>query len=260
MDELHAQRRLLKSPPELWAEVSDEEALARHLGPFGQIRITRREPERTVAWEGDRASGTVELDSTGWGTRVTVRATPQGEPARWGDTVSWLAPEEEPWAEEPAARDGAPEAGGAGREGEDGRGAEPTAGVEASPAVEPRAAEEPPAAEGEPAEEAPEPEPAPAPRRRGLWARLLGRRRPEPPPLGPPIPMPRAAEPEPEGEPERQPEAEPQSDRRAPAVEVPEVEPAVTRVPPVDRDAARRVLSDMLEHLGTAHHRPYSRG
>jgi hypothetical protein len=43
-------------------------------------------------------------------------------------------------------------------------------------------------------------------------------------------------------------------------VEAPEVEPVVTRVPPVDRDAARRVLADMLEHLGTAHHRPFSRG
>ncbi len=69
MDELHAQRRLLKSPPELWAEVSDEEALARHLGPFGQIRITRREAERTVAWEGDRASGVL------WSRLVTPAMT-----------------------------------------------------------------------------------------------------------------------------------------------------------------------------------------
>src|SRR4051794_36770348 len=69
-----AQRTLVKSPPELWAEVSDPEALARHLGAFGEIRITRTEPETTVAWEGDRACGTVELTPTGWGTKVTVRA------------------------------------------------------------------------------------------------------------------------------------------------------------------------------------------
>ena len=54
-----AQRTLVKSPPELWAEVSDPDALSRHLDEFGEIRITRLEPEATVAWEGDRARGTV---------------------------------------------------------------------------------------------------------------------------------------------------------------------------------------------------------
>ncbi len=71
-----AARTLVKSPPELWAEVSDPTALARHLGAFGDIRITRLEPEATVAWEGDRASGTVALQPTGWGTKVTVAAEP----------------------------------------------------------------------------------------------------------------------------------------------------------------------------------------
>ena len=64
----------MKSPPELWAEVSDLESLARHLGDFGEIRITRLETEQTVAWEGDRASGTVELAASGWGTKVTLTA------------------------------------------------------------------------------------------------------------------------------------------------------------------------------------------
>src|SRR5664280_169794 len=35
------QRTLVKSPPELWAEISDPASLARHLGEFGEIRITR---------------------------------------------------------------------------------------------------------------------------------------------------------------------------------------------------------------------------
>src|SRR5687768_15266859 len=69
-----AQRTLVKSPPELWAEISDPEALARHLGAFGEIRITRTQPETTVAWEGDRARGTVELAPAGWGTKVTLTA------------------------------------------------------------------------------------------------------------------------------------------------------------------------------------------
>ena len=40
MSESQVQRRLVKSPPELWAELSDGEALARRLGHFGEIRIT----------------------------------------------------------------------------------------------------------------------------------------------------------------------------------------------------------------------------
>src|SRR4051795_3652954 len=74
MQEPRAQRTLVKSPPELWAEVSDVEALARHLGEFGEIRITRLEPETTVVWEGDRACGTVTLEPSGWGTKVTITA------------------------------------------------------------------------------------------------------------------------------------------------------------------------------------------
>jgi len=65
------QRTLVKSPPELWTELSDPEALARHLGALGEIRVTRVEPEQLVAWESDGASGTVALKASGWGTRVT---------------------------------------------------------------------------------------------------------------------------------------------------------------------------------------------
>src|SRR3954471_16917890 len=96
MDEPRAQRTLVKSPPELWAEVSDPGALAGHLDAFGDIRITRLDPESTVAWEGDRTRGTVELEPSGWGTKVTLTALIEA------------AREDEP---EPAA---APEPGAAG--------------------------------------------------------------------------------------------------------------------------------------------------
>src|SRR3954453_1048378 len=79
--EPRAQRTLVKSPPELWAEVSDPGALAGHLGAFGEIRITRLDPESTVAWEGDRARGTVELEASGWGTKVTLVARLDDAPA-----------------------------------------------------------------------------------------------------------------------------------------------------------------------------------
>ena len=74
MTELTAVRTLVKSAPELWAVCSDADSLAQHLGAFGEIRITRLEPETTVAWEGERASGTVRIEPSGWGTKVTVTA------------------------------------------------------------------------------------------------------------------------------------------------------------------------------------------
>jgi hypothetical protein len=78
---MEAKRTLVKSPPELWAELSDMSALARHLGEFGEIRITRTEPESVVEWEGDLASGSVRLEPSGWGTKVTLTALPvMGDP------------------------------------------------------------------------------------------------------------------------------------------------------------------------------------
>src|SRR3954452_21965576 len=98
MQEPRAQSTLVKSPPELWAEVSDVEALARHLGEVGEIRITRLEPETTVAWEVDRACGTVALGPRGWGRKGTITAKLAQEPAPEPVAVE---PEPEPAA--PAA-------------------------------------------------------------------------------------------------------------------------------------------------------------
>jgi hypothetical protein len=78
MAEITDSRTLVKSAPELWAECSETGSLARHLGAFGEIRVTRLEPETTVAWEGDAARGTVRLESSGWGTRVTLTAQTDG--------------------------------------------------------------------------------------------------------------------------------------------------------------------------------------
>jgi hypothetical protein len=78
MPDQKASRTLVKSAPELWAECSEAASLAKHLGAFGDIRITKLEPETAVAWEGEAARGTVRLESSGWGTRVilTARDTP----------------------------------------------------------------------------------------------------------------------------------------------------------------------------------------
>jgi hypothetical protein len=78
MSEREAARRLVKSLPELWAACSDPSTLGRHLQAFGEIKITRLEPETTVAWEGESVRGTVVLEPSGWGTKVTLTAV--GEP------------------------------------------------------------------------------------------------------------------------------------------------------------------------------------
>jgi hypothetical protein len=74
------QRTLVKSPPELWAELSDPSSLGRHLGELGEIRITRAEPEKLVEWETEAANGTVAIKASAWGTKVTLTANRRFEP------------------------------------------------------------------------------------------------------------------------------------------------------------------------------------
>ena len=91
MPETRAQRTLVKSPPELWAEISDAPSLARRLSAFGEVRITRKEPETAVAWEGASVRGTVELAASGWGTKVTITAErlPEAPAEPEQDTVAF---------------------------------------------------------------------------------------------------------------------------------------------------------------------------
>jgi hypothetical protein len=196
-----AQRTLVKSPPELWAELSDPSSLARHLGDFGEIRTTRVEPETTVEWEADAIRGTVQLKPSGWGTRVTLtvlRDTPEPEVAPEPELE--VAPEPE---------------------------------LELEPELE---------SEVEPgARQEPEPEPRP-----GFFARLFRRRRKLPPAAEPP---PAEAESLPD-------EAKPLPEAAEPpnlAAELARIEQAMAA-----QDAA--LLTAVLDRLGAAHHRPFSRG
>jgi hypothetical protein len=99
------ERTLVKSPPELWTELSNPDALARHLGEFGEIRITRVEPEHAVEWEAGDTAGTVRIKPSGWGTKVTLTATREvaasarpvaAEPAREPPVAAEPARESEP--------------------------------------------------------------------------------------------------------------------------------------------------------------------
>ena len=240
MPDLRVRRTLVKSPPELWAEVSEVEALARHLGEFGEITITRAEPETTVAWEGDGASGTVELEPTGWGTKVTMTAQVPEPPQ---PEVPPEAIEPDPFDPDPDPFDPEPEA------------------IDPEPVLL--------AAEPEP-----EREREPEPRRRGVFGRWLFRERrgaPEPAAEAPLV-QPEPVQPEPEPEPEPEPvdvspepfeaaEDDFEFDFAVPRESMeeqaaPEEEPPA----PIEPERAREVLEATLENLGQAHHRPFSRG
>jgi hypothetical protein len=99
------QRTLVKSPPELWAELSDPVALARHLGELGEIRIVRTEPERKVEWSAQNITGTVSIQASGWGTKVTLSVTQEIlEPAAVPESL----PEADAQPESPPEADARP--------------------------------------------------------------------------------------------------------------------------------------------------------
>jgi len=303
MPEIQAERRIVKSPPELWAELSELESLARHLGEFGEIRITRLEPETTVAWEGDEVSGTVELEASGWGTKVRLTVATAEEarpPAGEGADV-------DPAGEHDARADVDPPGGDEAGTAVDDASEEPLdeieiAGPLAAPAIEPP---QQPAPVPDPATAAaraigasvpppgaPEPDLHPRPRQ-GWLARFLRRRRgthpvaPEPVVAevgdevdGEDVPEvvaddfvePRA-ETDPGGNEDVSPaDAELTEDAgdesEANSIDE-EIGPRPTAERPGDTGSAavsertervESLLATVLDDLGAAHHRPFSRG
>jgi hypothetical protein len=222
------QRTLVKSPPELWAELSDPAALARHLGELGEIRITKVKPEERVEWEADGISGTVAIKASGWGTKVTLSVTREVDEA----SVPVLAePEIELEVTEPLAQ---PE-------------------PEVAPVAEPSAQPEP--------EIEPSGEPAPEPRR-GFFSRLFRRRsRPnlEPEPVA-------LAEPELNSMPVSEPMPEapvPERPREETVEQISEqttdISAELLAAEEAAAEEATAVLTAALDRLGAAHHRPFSR-
>ncbi len=190
--DIEAQRTLVKSPPELWALLSDAESLGRHLVEFGEVHIVSTEPESAIAWEGEGVTGTVQLMASGWGTKVTLTATrqPPDPPA----------PEPEP-TPEPVA--------------------------ESEPVVEPQ-----PTVEPEP--------------KVGFFARIFRRRKPKA--ANEPVPVVAS-------ETVVEPEAEPE----APAPEQPDLAAELQALEESLAAETTAVLSAVLDRLGAAHHRPFSR-
>lgn len=257
------QRTLVKSPPELWAELSDPAALARHLGELGEIRIVRTEPERTVEWAAENTTGVVSIKPSGWGTKVTLsvtRATDEDDstataeidagaesPRPAPDSAALPEPQSEP-GQVPASENDAIALG------ESPASAEPSStALLAGSEVAPELAREP------------QPEP-----RRGFFARLFGRRR---------VPAPTAIAAPATGESDAFAAVsrvlEPQAfAREHPFAVVPAAPAHAERTDDISAElmaaesvAAERVsaeevtavLTAVLDRLGAAHHRPFSR-
>jgi hypothetical protein len=99
---LTAKRTLVKSGPELWAEISDPESLGNLFAAFGEIRITKATDASLVDWVGVRAAGRLELEPSGFGTRVEIAAEiAQIEQAQAPPPPAAPEPEPEPVAVAP---------------------------------------------------------------------------------------------------------------------------------------------------------------
>jgi hypothetical protein len=312
------QRTLVKSPPELWAELSDPAALARHLGALGEIRITRTEPERTVEWEAENVTGSVSIQPSGWGTKVTLKVSreivdaapplPEATDAEHATDVerrlesepeSAHAPEPEPDANatlEPDAN-ATPEP-------------DATPDAQAMPEPDAQAAPTPEPESGPDARVGPQPlameaiAPMPEPRQ-GFFARLFRRRgRMAPPPHAKPgrpdafaavsqalapatftathaFAVPQAAQPapaaplappsaalqpealtpapEPSAKPRPEPQQEQEQEEREQAEQREDISAELMAAEEVAAEEVTAVLTAVLDRLGSAHHRPFSR-
>jgi hypothetical protein len=73
-------RTLVKSPPELWEELSGE----RLSEVIEGARVEPAEEDNALAWEAQGARGTARIESSGWGTKVTLTAEVEERVAELG--------------------------------------------------------------------------------------------------------------------------------------------------------------------------------
>lgn len=266
-------RTLVKSPPELWSELSDQDSLARHLSELGEVRITHSEPEQLVEWEAEHARGRVHIEASGWGTKVTLNVT--------RELPSSAVPEQQPSLQAPElerepASEPTPEPQTATAE-EKHEQLLPSPQAESEDETEPQPSEQaaPALVEVQPppaAETPPEPTPHAEPRH-GFFARLFKRRRATTPTAA----VESTDEPATSSdlEPEEDPQPEPEPSLPFQVLAAPEPiypdPPPKPADPPADIAAeltaleaqieldTTELLTAILDRLGAAHHRPFSR-
>ncbi len=71
MPTIELERTLVKSPPELWDEIASEEALGQWLS---EVRVSALDPPSRIEWNAQGARGVIELEASGWGTRIRAQA------------------------------------------------------------------------------------------------------------------------------------------------------------------------------------------
>src|SRR5436190_17287943 len=80
MPRFEVSRTLVKSPPELWAELGPD-CLEKAVGT---VSVDATQPEREMTFAGKGVHGTALLEPAGWGTKVTLTAETEEQVARVG--------------------------------------------------------------------------------------------------------------------------------------------------------------------------------
>jgi hypothetical protein len=78
MPTIELERNLVKSAPELWDDLASGSRLS---GWLGEVRVRAAYPPHRLEWDVRGASGVIELESAGWGTKVRVQADVDRLPA-----------------------------------------------------------------------------------------------------------------------------------------------------------------------------------
>jgi hypothetical protein len=217
-------RTLVKSQPEVWAELEQAERLAELLGDDA-IKITKSEPESTIEWQGSTANGSIEIAASGWGTKVSLKANVKDSPV--ASAPAEPAPPQEPLDQAESS-------------------------ITVAPVMRSTAAT---VMQETALESDLEVEEAAAPEQVGFWSKIkamFGSKEP----VGAEPPAEPESEPDPEPEPVAivEPEAQPEPEAIAQPAPAPEPEPVRE---PVDYEA---LLTGVLDHLGSAHKRPFVNG
>ena len=78
MATIEVERTLVKSPPELFDELASAAGLNRWLG---EVQIKETQAPSRIAWSSRASDGVIELEPSGWGTKVRALAKTNGMPA-----------------------------------------------------------------------------------------------------------------------------------------------------------------------------------
>ena len=81
MERVQVSRTLVKSPPELWAELQGD-CIPLAVGESATVQPG--EPERELRWSGDGVAGTARIEPSNWGTKVILTAEVEQQVAQLG--------------------------------------------------------------------------------------------------------------------------------------------------------------------------------